>query len=364
MSEYKIKVGITHGDINGIGYEVILKSLEDPRMIETCTPIIYGSSKVAAYHRKALNLPTFPLNSIRSADEAHTKRVNIINCVDEEVRVELGKPSPMSGEAAFEALKLAVEDLKEGKIDVLITGPIHKKAIQSDKFRFPGHTEYLENAAGSGKSLMLMVSDVLKVGVVTGHVPLKDIPSTLTTSLILEKLRTLNQTLHVDFGIRKPRIAVLGLNPHAGDDGLLGKEEQDIIIPALTSAKEEGIIAMGPYASDGLFGSEHLSKFDAVLAMYHDQGLTPFKALAFATGVNYTAGLPFIRTSPDHGTAYEIAGQNLANHQSFLSALYLAIDVYNNRQMHAEISRNPLKSANFDFLHGKDESINDVESKL
>jgi 4-hydroxythreonine-4-phosphate dehydrogenase len=359
MSDEKIRVGITHGDVNGIGYEVILKALEDPSVLDLCTPIIYGSSKVAAYHRKALELPAFQLNSVRTADEAHSKRVNIVNCVDDEIRVELGKASPMSGKAAYDALKTAVADLKDGKIDVLVTAPIHKKAIQNDEFQFPGHTEYLEAQCG-GKSLMLMVGDIMKVGVVTGHIPLKDVAATITVDLIMSKLRTLQRTLLEDFAIRRPRIAVLGLNPHAGDDGLLGSEETDVIIPALEKARNEGIMAMGPYAADGLFGSEQLKKFDAILAMYHDQGLTPFKALSFTNGVNFTAGLPVVRTSPDHGTAYEIAGQNVADCQSFLSALYLGIDVFRNRKIYAEISKNPMKTANKEFFQGKDESVIDM----
>ncbi len=357
MIETKIKLGISQGDINGIGYEVILKSLEDTHIFDICTPIIYGSSKVAAYHRKALELANYPLNSIKSVSEAHTRRVNIINCVDENVRVELGKPSQMSGEAAYDALKLAVADLKSGVIDVLVTAPIQKKTIQSEAFHFPGHTEYLEAEINKGKGLMLMVSDIVKVGVVTGHIPLKEVPSSITVESILEKLRILNKTMLVDFSIRKPRIAVLGLNPHAGDDGLLGSEEKDIIIPAIAKAREEGIMAIGPYPADGLFGSTQLGKFDAVLAMYHDQGLAPFKSIAFDDGVNFTAGLPVIRTSPDHGTAYEIAGQNKASHQSFLNAIYLGIDVYKNRQLYAEMSKNPLKSYSGDFISGKDESI-------
>ncbi|MBN2742543.1 4-hydroxythreonine-4-phosphate dehydrogenase [Breznakibacter xylanolyticus] len=360
MNDEKIIVGITHGDINGIGYEVILKALEDPRICEICTPVIYGSSKVAAYHRKAMELPPYQLNSIKGVEEAHSKRVNIINCVDDEIRVELGKPTPMSGKAAFDALKVAVEDLKAGKIHLLVTAPINKKAIQSDEFNFPGHTEYLETSVNNGKSLMLMVSNIMKVGVVTGHVPLKEVSERITVNAIMDKLRVLNKTLLTDFAIRRPRIAVLGLNPHAGDDGLLGMEEKEVIIPAIEKAKQEGIMAMGPYAADGLFGSGQLEKFDAILAMYHDQGLAPFKTIAFADGVNFTAGLPVVRTSPDHGTAYEIAGQNKADHQSFLSALYLGLDVVKNRRIHAEISKNPLKSANKDIYDGKDVSVKDL----
>jgi 4-hydroxythreonine-4-phosphate dehydrogenase len=343
MSHEKIKVGITQGDINGIGYEILFKALADPRMLEVCTPVIYGSSKVAAYHRKALNLPSISLNSIRSGVEAHSKRINIVNCLDDNIRVELGKPTEISGEAAYLALEKAVEELKKGAIDVLVTAPINKKVIQSGKFDFPGHTEYLAKEFGQ-KPLMLLVSNNLRVGVVTGHIPLKDVSDSITRDKIVEKLRILDHALRVDFVIRKPRIAVLGLNPHAGDTGLLGSEEIDVIIPALEKARQEGIMAFGPYAADGLFGSNQVATFDAVLAMYHDQGLTPFKALAFATGVNYTAGLSIIRTSPDHGTAFEITGLNEASEESFLAAMYMAIDIYHNRQMHKEITANPLKT--------------------
>ncbi|MBS2097763.1 4-hydroxythreonine-4-phosphate dehydrogenase PdxA [Carboxylicivirga linearis] len=354
MSENKIKVGITHGDINGIGYEVIFKTLADNRIFESFIPVIYGSSKVAAYHRKALNIPNFSLNSIRNVDDAHNKRINIINCLDDNIRVELGKTTTIGGDAAFKALELAVTDLKEGKIDVLVTAPINKKNIQSESFNFPGHTEYLEQQAGDGKALMLMVSENMKVGVVAGHVALKDVPSKITKESILTKLRTLNETLVMDFSIRKPRIAVLGLNPHAGDQGVLGTEEQDIIIPALDEAKKEGIMALGPYPADGLFGSEQFKNFDAILAMYHDQGLAPFKALTFSKGVNYTAGLPFIRTSPDHGTAFEIAGQDKANFESFRQAVYLAIDVCHNRAENKELHKNPLKTHDLSELEGNE----------
>lgn len=341
MSSEKIKVGITQGDINGIGYEVIFKALADPRMQEICTLVIYGSSKVAAYHRKALNLPTISFNSISNGREAHSKRINMVNCLDDNVRVELGKPTEAGGESAFLALEKAIQDLKNKAIDVLVTAPINKKVIQSEAFNFPGHTEYLASAFG-GTPLMLMVSDLLRVGVVTGHIPVKDVSAAISQELIVEKLKILNQTLKEDFVVRRPRIAVLGLNPHAGDDGLLGKEEIETIKPALELAKKEGIMAFGPYPADGFFATDGFKKFDAILAMYHDQGLTPFKALSFSTGVNFTAGLPVVRTSPDHGTAYEITGQNVADEQSLLSAIYLAIDVYNNRQMNKEITANPL----------------------
>jgi 4-hydroxythreonine-4-phosphate dehydrogenase len=346
MSDEKIKVGITQGDINGIGYEIIFKALADNRLLEYFTPVIYGSSKVAAYHRKALNIANFSLNNIKTAEEAHPKRVNIINCLGDEVRVELGKSTTVAGDAAFKALELAVQDIKRGAIDVLVTAPINKKNIQSDKFSFPGHTEYLARQTETDDVLMLMVSEYLKVGVVTGHIPLKDVASSITIDSIVDKLKILDSTLRVDFTIRKPRIAVLGLNPHAGDQGVIGKEEEEILIPAVNKAKEMGIIALGPYPADGLFGNTQMKNFDAILAMYHDQGLAPFKALAFTNGVNYTAGLPFIRTSPDHGTAYDIAGQNQADKESFLNAIYLAVDAYKNRQKNQKLAQNPLK--NFD----------------
>lgn len=340
--EQKIRVGITQGDVNGIGFEVILKTLSDQELYDNFIPIIYGSPKVAAYHRKALNIQNFSLNNIKNAYEAHPKRVNIVTCGDDNARVELGKATTESGKAAFDALKLAVEDLKNGELDVLVTAPINKKNIQSEEFSFPGHTEYLEQMAGEGKALMLLVANNLRVGVVAGHVPISEVSSHITRESILDKLRILNTSLKQDFTIRRPRIAVLGLNPHAGDNGLLGKEDQEIISPAIEIANREGIYAMGPYAADGIFGSEALGKFDAILAMFHDQGLAPFKALAFDNGVNYTAGLPFVRTSPDHGTAYDIAGQDKANPDSFRAAIYLALDVFRNRMINKEITSNPM----------------------
>ncbi|WP_372751654.1 4-hydroxythreonine-4-phosphate dehydrogenase PdxA [Labilibaculum sp.] len=345
MKNTKIRVGITHGDINGIGYEVIIKTLMDDRMFELCTPIIYGSPKVAAYHRKALNIDSFSLNNIKEAQEAHPNRTNIINCVDENVKVELGKSTRSAGESAFKSLEAAVADLEKGFIDVLVTAPINKKNIQSKDFKFPGHTEYLESKLNSGKSLMLLISDKLRVGVVAGHVPISKVPEFVSKENIISKLNILNTSLQKDFGIRKPRIAVLSLNPHAGDQGLIGNEEIDVIIPALEEVRENGIMALGPYPADGFFGSSDYLKFDAILAMYHDQGLAPFKALAFDSGVNFTAGLSKIRTSPAHGTAYSIAGTNVASEKSFQQALYMAIDVFRNRQNFEEITKNPLKSS-------------------
>ena len=343
MIQDKIVVGISHGDINGISYEVIIKSLMDNRLFDFCVPVVFGSAKVAAYHRKALNIANFSFNNIKSAEEANTKRANIINCLDDNVRVELGKSTPIAGESSFISLEQAVKSLKEGKIDVLVTAPINKDNIQSDQFQFPGHTEYLTKESNTDESLMFMVSENLKIGVVTGHIPIKEVPEALTIESILKKLRIMNHSLIQDFRIRKPKIAVLGLNPHAGDNGLIGSEEVDIIIPAIEKAKEENILALGPYPADGFFGSSHFNKFDGVLAMYHDQGLAPFKALAFDSGINFTAGLEFIRTSPGHGTAYEIAGQGKATPESFRNAIYLACDIFKNRTEYKRITKDPLQ---------------------
>lgn len=350
MEEQLIRVGITHGDINGIGYEVILKTFADARMAELCTPIIYGSSKVAAYHRKSMDLAPVNMNIISLAEDAGVNRVNIINCVDDETKVELSKSTTIAGDAAYNALEMAVADLKRGAIDVLVTAPINKHNIQNNQFHFPGHTEYLEkNFGGLGKkALMILMNDSLRVALVTGHIPVSEIASKITKADIVSKLRIFNQSLIQDFGIVKPRIAVLALNPHAGDNGLLGNEEETIIIPAMQEAEERGVMSFGPYAADGFFGSQAYDKFDGVLAMYHDQGLAPFKALAMDDGVNYTAGLSIIRTSPAHGTAYDIAGQNLASEDSFRQAIYTALDVYRNRKSYYEATANPLRKQYFD----------------
>lgn len=344
----KIKVGITQGDINSISYEVILKTLLDNRIMEVCTPIVYGSPKVAAYHRKALNIDNFSFNAIKSPEEANLKRANIINCLDDNIRVELGKSTKMAGEASYKSLEIAVQDLSEQKIDALVTGPINKYNIQSDKFTFAGHTEFLESQFNSKGALMLMINDLFKIGVVTGHVPLGKVTEYITKESILNKLRVLNNSLMMDFAIRKPRIAILGLNPHAGDKGVIGNEELDEIIPAINTAKEENILTFGPYPSDGFFGSGMYTKFDGVLAMYHDQGLIPFKALMTDGGVNFTAGLPIIRTSPAHGTAYEMAGKGEASEDSFRKSIYLACDIYQNRIRYNELAANPLKSYSSD----------------
>ncbi len=343
MNKENIKIGITHGDINSISYEVILNAFSDNRMYENVIPIIYGSAKVAAYHKKALNIANVNLNQVRNADEANTKKIHIINCIDDNARVELGKSTSIAGEAAVMALEQAVADLKTKKIDAVVTGPINKENIQSDKFNFKGHTEYFQDHFKSEDVLMFMVSDVCRIGVVTGHIPLNLVSTKITENLIFSKLKIMNLSLLKDFGIRKPRIAVLGLNPHAGDNGVIGTEESKTILPAINKAREKGILAFGPFPADGFFASGNFKKFDAVLAMYHDQGLIPFKLMNGYNGVNYTAGLPIVRTSPAHGTAFELVGKGEASCDSFRSAFYLAIDIVKNRRVYTEISANPLK---------------------
>ena len=355
----KLKIGISHGDINGISYEVIIKTLMDSRINEICTPIIYGSPKVAAYHRKALNIEDFSPTGISSPDEARGNKSYIINCVDENIRVELGKSTESAGIDSFKALKAATDALESGKIDALVTGPVNKQNIQHSEFNYSGHTEYLQAHFRVDEVMMLMVSDLLKVGLVAGHVPISELSSMITLELVVDKLKILARSLLVDFGIRNPRIAVLGLNPHAGDDGLLGSEEQKVITPAIQEAKKLGITAFGPYAADGFFGAGQFSHFDAVLAMYHDQGLAPFKALSMDSGVNFTAGLPVVRTSPAHGTAYELAGKDMASATSFRNAIYLAVDVARNRELYKDITTDPLVSGK-SKKDGKDESPEDM----
>jgi 4-hydroxythreonine-4-phosphate dehydrogenase len=340
-----IKVGITHGDFNGVSYEVILKTLADPRMTELFTPILYGSSKVASYYRKTFNLLDFNFNPVRRAEHADSKRVNLINIYDHEVRIEFGKASPVAGELSYLALEQAVADLKNKSIDVLVTAPINKKTIQSPSFNFPGHTEYLATKFHSEDYMMIMVDGNFRVGLITGHVPIQDVAGKITRDVILKKIRIFNQSLIRDFGVRKPRIAVLGLNPHAGEDGLLGLEEEEVFAPAIHDAAEENILVLGPYPADGFFGMMYHSQFDGILAAYHDQGLIPFKALSFDKGVNFTAGLPYVRTSPSHGTAYEIAGKNEASPDSFREAIFMALDIYRRRKEYEELTANPLQKS-------------------
>ena len=333
MNNKKLIVGITQGDGNGIGYEVIIKALSDARILEGFTPVIYGSSKIFGFYRKLLHdIEPMDTNVISSARDAHPKRINIVNCLPDNIFVEPGQATPESAKSATRALECAVEDIKRGYIDVLVTAPINKKAMVKEGFGYTGHTEYLEKTFGVREVTMFMVSDSLKVGVVTAHIPLKEVPGSITKERILSKLRMMDRSLRRDFGIDDPRIAVLGLNPHCGDGGLLGDEEQNIILPAVLEATQEGINAFGPYSPDGFFGLGNYGRFDATLAMYHDQGLAPFKALAFERGVNFTAGLPVVRTSPDHGTAYEMAGRDKADPQSMMQAIYTAIDIYRKRE--------------------------------
>lgn len=347
MTTRQIRVGITHGDINGIGYEVILKTLEDNRILEICTPIIYGSAKIAAHYRKMLEMPNVPFVQIASPEEAKDGANNIINVIGEDVRLEPGVSSTVAGQAAFTSLERAVADLREGKIDVLVTSPINKANIQSDTFTFPGHTEYLESTIGDGaKALMVLCSENMRVALVTTHMPISEVPAHITKEAVLEKLKTFNRSLIADFGIHSPRIAVLSLNPHAGEGGLLGSEENDVIIPAIEEARQGGIWAFGPYAADGFFGAGRFVKFDGILAMYHDQGLAPFKAMSMDTGVNFTAGLPFIRTSPDHGTGYDIVGTGEASPESLRQAIYSAIDIFRCREREDEATARPLKKQN------------------
>lgn len=339
----KIRVGITHGDINGVGYEVILKAFADSTMFDLCTPIVYGSPKVAAYHRKAVELQT-SFSIINTAEEAQEGKLSILACTEDELKVELSKPSAEAGKAALDALERALADYKEGLIDVLVTAPINKHSIQSDEFHFPGHTEYIEERVGEGeKALMILMKDDFRVALVTGHLPVKDISAALTKELIMEKMEIFNRSLKQDFNIGCPRIAVFSLNPHAGDNGLLGTEETEVIIPAMKEMQAKGVQCFGPYPADGFMGSGNFTHFDGILAMYHDQGLAPFKALAMDEGVNYTAGLPIVRTSPAHGTAYDIAGQGVATEDSFRQAIYTAIDVYRNRAIEKQIHARPLR---------------------
>jgi len=328
---HKIKAGISIGDVNGVGMEVILKTFADERMMDFCTPVIYGSSKVITYYRKMLNIE-FNFHNIRDTSEAFDGKVNLVNCWNEEIDIQTGNTTPIGGKYAFKSLEAASDALKNKKVDVLITAPINKHNIQSEQFKFSGHTEYLGSKFGAGNTLMIMCSGNLRVGVVTGHIPVSEIAGSLSAELIEKKIRLMNKSLKADFGIRKPKIAVLGLNPHAGDQGLIGNEEREIIIPAIEAVKQDAILAMGPYSADGLFGSSGYASFDGILGMYHDQGLIPFKALSFNSGVNYTAGLPVIRTSPDHGVAYDIAGKNEAVESSFREAVYLASDIFKARK--------------------------------
>ncbi|MCJ8208163.1 4-hydroxythreonine-4-phosphate dehydrogenase PdxA [Mucilaginibacter sp. RS28] len=342
MSE-KLKIGISIGDVNGIGLEVIIKTLAETRIFDYCTPIVYGHTKVASFHRRLANVHDLNFNVINAPAQAQHKKANMINCWEEDVKIEVGAITETGGKYAFLSLERATNDLLSGEIDALVTAPINKENIQNENFHFPGHTEYLQQRDNAAESLMFLVSDTLKVGVVTGHIPVSQVAQSISTEKILNKLRLMNKSLQQDFWVRKPKIAVLGLNPHAGDNGLIGNEEQTIITPAIEEARANDILAFGPYSADGFFANGLYTQFDAVLAMYHDQGLIPFKQIAFEWGVNYTAGLSFVRTSPDHGTAYDIAGKNLASATSFREALFSAIHIVKHRRENEELTENPLK---------------------
>lgn len=340
---HKYKVGISVGDINGIGLEVIIKTFLDNAMFEYCTPIVYCSLKAANFYRKQLNVHDFSFLIIKSASEANPKRLNLIELPSNPL-VQFGELTKEAGMHAFKSLEMAVQDLASNNIDILVTAPINKDNIQSEEFNFPGHTEYLANYANEDNPLMLLVHNNLRVGVATGHIPISKVSTSLNSDLILKRLEVMNKSLSQDFLITRPKIAVLGLNPHAGDNGLMGDEEKEVIIPAMQQAQKQGMLVFGPFPADGFFGSDMFKKYDGVLAMYHDQGLAPFKAISFDEGVNYTAGLPIVRTSSDHGTAFDIAGKGEANENSFRQAVFLACDVFTNRKLHKEITANPLKN--------------------
>jgi 4-hydroxythreonine-4-phosphate dehydrogenase len=338
----KPKIGISIGDVNGIGLEIIIKTLADTKIYDYCTPIVYGHTKVASFHRRATHINELNFNVIGDASQAIVKRANMINCWEEDVRIEPGTVTADGGKYAYLSLQRATDDLLSGMIDGLVTAPINKDNIQNEEFSFPGHTEYLQSRDNADESLMFLVSETLRVGVVTGHIPVSKIAESITTEKIIAKLKLMHSSLRDDFWIRKPKIAVLGLNPHASDNGLIGSEENDVIIPAIEEARAHDVLAFGPYSADGFFANGTYLQFDAVLAMYHDQGLIPFKTIAFESGVNYTAGLSFVRTSPDHGTAYDIAGKNMASEVSFREALFTAIHIIKHRRETAELNENPL----------------------
>jgi 4-hydroxythreonine-4-phosphate dehydrogenase len=338
----KIRVGISVGDLNGIGMEVIIKTFMDKRMMDFCTPIVFGSGKTAAFHRKSLEIQNFSFNVINDSKDVNNNKANLINCWKEDIEIQLGEANDDIGKYAYLSLEKAKEALKKEEIDVLVTAPINKSSIKKNQDNFIGHTEYLEQNF-EGDSLMMMVSNNMKIAFVTSHVPLSEVPNLLTKEKIVRNLMSMNTTLIQDFGIRKPKIAVIGLNPHAGEEGMLGKEEEEIIMPAIQeSNKEEGVLAFGPYPADSFFTSTNLNRFDAILSMYHDQGLTPFKTLSFSEGVNYTSGLEIVRTSPVHGTAYDIAGKNIADEQSLREAVYLSCEIIKKREEYFLLKKNAL----------------------
>ncbi len=339
----KTILGITAGDLNGIGMEIIIKTFSDSRMLNCCTPVIFASNKTINFYRKQLNDYNFVYQSLKDFHKLNPRQVNVFNCWEEEVNITPGAMNETGGKYAIRSLSVAIQCLRDKQIGGLVTAPIHKKNIQSADFKHTGHTPFLKEAFGVREVVMLMVSENMRVALVTEHVPLKEVVKYITPEIINSKLQVLKESLTRDFGIENPRIAVLGLNPHAGDEGLIGDEEKNIILPAVAQAKNSNILCFGPYSADAFFARETYLKFDAVLAMYHDQGLIPFKSLSIGQGVNYTAGLPVVRTSPDHGTAFDIAGKNTADESSFREAVFTCVDIINRRNGYEEYSRNPLK---------------------
>ncbi len=343
ITESKPVIGLSCGDINGIGPEIIIKTISDARLIEVCTPVIFASNKVINFYRKSVPEITFNFLNVKDLSKINHRQINIYNCWEEEVAISPGTMNEAGGKYAIRSLITASQALKDGKIAALVTAPIHKKNIQSTDFNFTGHTPFLKSLFSANDVVMLLVADNIKVGLVTEHVPIKDVAQNITRESIFSKLKILNASLQKDFGIDRPKIAVLGLNPHAGDEGLVGKEEEEFIKPAVKEAKQNNMLVIGPFSADAFFARGQHEKFDAVLAMYHDQGLIPFKSLSIGEGVNFTAGIPGVRTSPDHGTAFDIAGQNKANESSFRAAVFAAVDVLNNRKTYDENRKNPLK---------------------
>jgi len=343
MSDNSTKpvIGISAGDLNGIGVEIIIKTFDNTDILEICTPVIFASSKVVSYHKKALGFDKFNFQPINQFDKLHSGKVNLFNSWKEDVVLEFGKEDKQVGKYAVKSLEKACQYLKEGKLDALVTAPINKNTIQGDEFNFPGHTDYLQKNF-RGEATMMMVSDKMRMVVATAHIPLKQVSSAVTKELLLKKLKVIEQSLLNDFEIRKGKIAVLSLNPHAGDGGVIGNEDDEVVVPAIREAFEKGTLAFGPYPADSFFGTEKYRKYDAILAIYHDQGLVPFKALSFGDGVNYTAGLEIIRTSPDHGTGFDIAGKGVADESSFRQAVFLACDIFKKRQSSKNIKKNPL----------------------
>ncbi|PTX60539.1 4-hydroxythreonine-4-phosphate dehydrogenase [Kordia periserrulae] len=339
--EEKIKVGISVGDLNGIGTEVILKTFQDNRMLELCTPVIFGSTKILSFQKKQFNIQA-NFHGVSSAENAQHGKINVVNITKDPITIEYGKPTEEAGKFAIESFVEATKALKEGTIDILVTAPINKHNVQSEEFTFPGHTDYLGQTL-EGDSLMLMVSNTLRVGLLTDHVAVKDVSAAITPELIEKKVNVIYKTLQQDFGISKPKIAVLGINPHVGDNGVIGIEDDEVLKPTLEKIKKEGKLVFGPYAADSFFASSNYKNFDAILAAYHDQGLIPFKTLSFGQGVNFTAGLNRVRTSPDHGTAYEIAGKNQADHNSFKEAVFTGIQIFRSRKLYKKLAKNPLK---------------------